>query len=455
MERTGATGAIGPATGTRRRLTVMVFVVHMLQSSCRVGGATLRGATCFVGAPGRIANEVALGRHNLLRVADRRTIAPPRPGRRVLRSLECSLRTSFPYGLLAPAPQGADTSASGVLDEDSIHVWMVQTEQIESRGDDFMAALRDTLSESELQRYQNSMATPKAREQALSFLVARCLLRCTLSRYCPQVAPQCWRFEVNAHGRPALCSELQKELLKEEHNEALQATLRHLSRLRFNLSHCAGMVVCAFAYGREVGIDSENVNAKRRIASIARRFFTTAETEELLSVPDDAQALTFSRLWTLKEAYVKARGLGISGVGLDNFEFKHVATFSEERPAGALSADLSKAGDAAADWQFVILDPPRARLQEPEGGGKGGARKRDATGQMGAARHAVSLAAGCAGGRPPAQLSIFKTVPLATSADELVALSEVSVLSSHAHVAGDSVGGGEKNSTRKHSLMRV
>ena len=242
------------------------------------------------------------------------------PERRTLQSLSCSLRTSFPHGLHDSFPRlpGYETygGSAGVLDESVVHVWLVETESIEDRGHKFMHMLRDTLSDDELERYQRSLATPKAREQALSFLVARSLLRCTLSRYIPQVTPRCWRFEVNAHGRPAVCSQLLQELSERKDDAALQEILQGLIKLRFNLSHCAGMVVCAFAYGRDVGIDSENITAGRRIASIARRFFTATESAALLAVPESARALTFSRLWTLKEAYVKARGLGISEVRL-------------------------------------------------------------------------------------------------------------------------------------------
>ena len=485
-KKTATKSAIRAAAPTWSGALFAAFLLHMLQSGSRVGAFLPRA--CFANLQGSFAGgtDVTTRRHTPFQNVGRQATAQLQLRRRALVSLTCSLRTSFPNGLLSGAPhaQGAGVGDGiGVLDDHSIHVWMVQTEDIESRGNTVLDALRDTLSESEMQRYQRSMATPKAREQALSFLVARALLRCTLSRYCPQVAPTCWRFEVNAYGRPALCSEFQRELLKEEHNASLRDTLRHLSRLRFNLSHCAGMVVCAFAYGREVGIDSENVNAKRRIASIARRFFTKEETDALLSVPEDAQPLTFSRLWTLKEAYVKARGLGISGVGLDNFEFKHVTSFSQERPAGALTADLSKAGDKAEDWQFVIFDPPQAYQgggrEGAEGeGGEGGARHGDdaraGTGVPGGhgvqggrgvtvagARHAVSIAAGCAGGKSPASVSIFKTFPLTSAADELVDFAQVAVLSSHESMAGGGglgageEGDGRNNATVKKTLVRV
>ena len=339
-----------PSPVVGRRLLPATLLVQMLHSCGRVGGAPLLGF-----ATARLGRSRGLPRPATLPAARAARTAP---------ALFCSLRTTFPHGLHnEPAQPGGGTclDLAGVLGEDNVHVWMVQTDAIANRGDAFLATLRGTLSEDEMQRYERSLATPKAREQALSFLVARSLLRCTLSRYIPQVAPACWRFEVNAHGRPSVCSQLLRELSEADHESALGETVQRLSKLRFNLSHCTGMVVCAFTYGREVGIDSEIIHSRRRIESIAKRFFSPDESSALLAMPEEARALTFSRLWTLKEAYVKARGLGISEVGLDNFEFKNVEALGRQRPTGTLCADLSKAGDKATDWQFDILEPPRPR----------------------------------------------------------------------------------------------
>jgi len=414
-----------------RVLSPALLLLHMLLALCRVGVAAPSGA-CFMGGASRKAQCGSAGRCR--RAVSRQMGATPLvPPRRplpasALQGVSCHLPICFPNGLLASVPGAgpqltkvdSEVGAECVLDENTVHIWMVQMATIEGRGEAFLERLRETLSDDERQRYQRSMSTPKAREQALSFLVARSLLRCTLSRYCPLVAPSCWRFEVNAYGRPALCSRLMKELLRDRSNAALHGILERLAKLRFNLSHCAGMVVCSFAYGREVGIDCEDVYARRRITSIAKRFFTPAETAALLSLPEEAHALTFSRLWTLKEAYVKARGLGISAIGLDNFEFLHVESLSHERPTRTLAADLSKAGDAASSWQFVVLEPPRAcvpaagvrdgneeaaegRAAEKGRGGRGagdseGGRRGGSGG--GGARHAIALATSCTGIRP-------------------------------------------------------
>ena len=409
-----------------RRLVPSALFLHMLHLVGRVGCAAPQRA-CFVSSFGRFA-PCDLGRSRSVPPGDSVASAILQrrlPRTRAVLAVSCSLQASFPNGLLASSPAGSEAGQRGVrmdggadyvLDENSVHIWMVQTDHIEGRGEAFLETLQATLSEDEKQRYARSLATPRAREQALSFLVARALLRCTLSRYCPHVAPSCWRFEVNSYGRPSLSSQLQKELSRDKDNAALQTILQRLTKLRFNLSHCAGMVVCAFAYGREVGIDSENINGRRRIKSIAKRFFTPSETAALLSVPEEAQPLTFSRLWTLKEAYVKARGLGISGVGLDNFEFQLIDRLSCHRPTGSLAADLSKAGDTAADWQFVVLDPPRGgeeglaqtgRVTDGDGGD--GHAKARVSGHA-TARHTVALATSCFA-MPPAKV---RPLPLPT-----------------------------------------
>jgi len=85
--------------------------------------------------------------------------------------------------------------------------------------------------------------------------------------------------------------------------------------VRFNLSHSGALTVCAFARGREVGIDVERENRKVEPLKLAQRFFA----------PDEAEAVrnggreVFFRLWTRKEAYLKALGLGIGGIGLTTF----------------------------------------------------------------------------------------------------------------------------------------
>jgi 4'-phosphopantetheinyl transferase len=133
------------------------------------------------------------------------------------------------------------------------------------------------------------------------FLLTRALVRTTLSRYA-SVAPADWQFITNVHGRP--------ELLDRPYG---------VPDLRFNLSHTEGLIACAVTIGREVGVDVEHVG-RRLTHDVAARFFAPREVADLQALPVDAQARAFFDYWTLKEAYIKARGMGLA-LPLGDFAF--------------------------------------------------------------------------------------------------------------------------------------
>jgi len=158
------------------------------------------------------------------------------------------------------------------------------------------------------------------------FLLTRALVRTTLSRYAP-VAPADWHFIANAHGRP--------EILDRPAG---------VPDLRFNLSHTDGLIACAVTIGREVGIDVEHVG-RRLTQDVAARFFAPAEVAHLQSLPADQQERVFFDYWTMKEAYIKARGFGLA-LPLGDFAFH----FAPDRPP-AITIEPSLKDDPAT-WQF-------------------------------------------------------------------------------------------------------
>lgn len=90
------------------------------------------------------------------------------------------------------------------------------------------------------------------------------------------------------------------------------------------MPHCSwtnsgGLGLCAVGYGYEVGVDAEEVSRVRDPVEIAERFFAPAELAALREALPEARADIFARLWTRKEAYLKALGLGLS-VELDRFD---------------------------------------------------------------------------------------------------------------------------------------
>jgi 4'-phosphopantetheinyl transferase len=160
-------------------------------------------------------------------------------------------------------------------------------------------------------------------------LVTRALTRQVLSHYLPDVAPADWRFERGEHGRPAIAASMP---------EATRA-------LNFNLAHTEGLVVMAVGRVPAIGVDAERIDPRVRLA-VAQRYFSAAEAHALAALPADERPRRFQRLWTLKEAYLKAIGTGVTG-GLGSMTF-HV---------GPDGVSFECAGDAAAArWVFREFD---------------------------------------------------------------------------------------------------
>jgi 4'-phosphopantetheinyl transferase len=125
------------------------------------------------------------------------------------------------------------------------------------------------------------------------YIVAHALVRITLSRYAA-VPPQAWTFEATASGRPEICGPA------------------GVSPLRFSLSHTRGLIAVAVTRRADVGVDAERIDPSADMTALARQFFAPAEVQMLEAATHDRRAHAFFELWTLKEAYVKALGVGLS-----------------------------------------------------------------------------------------------------------------------------------------------
>lgn len=88
----------------------------------------------------------------------------------------------------------------------------------------------------------------------------------------------------------------------------------HRDRLRFNWSHSADRALVAIARSVQPGIDLEHRprRAGRNVLALAQRFFAPAEADALGALPADERAAAFLRLWTVKEAVLKAQGRGLA-----------------------------------------------------------------------------------------------------------------------------------------------
>jgi 4'-phosphopantetheinyl transferase len=122
------------------------------------------------------------------------------------------------------------------------------------------------------------------------YLAGRALLRHALAEHTGREAAS-FRIETSADGKPC-CAD----------GPAL------------SVSHSGEIVVCALADGAAVGVDVET-GTPRELAAVAARYFTPAEARWLAADPEPR----FRMLWVLKEAYLKALGVGLAG-GLHSLE---------------------------------------------------------------------------------------------------------------------------------------
>lgn len=126
-----------------------------------------------------------------------------------------------------------------------------------------------------------------------SYLAAHALTRAVLAQLAGVPAPEL-QFDAGAHGRPELCQSAPGP------------------RLRFNLSHTRGLVACAVALEHAVGVDVEHIERRADVDQLAPAVFSQHERAELDALPAADKRVRFFQLWTLKEAYIKAVGKGLS-----------------------------------------------------------------------------------------------------------------------------------------------
>jgi 4'-phosphopantetheinyl transferase len=238
-----------------------------------------------------------------------------------------------------------------------VHLWLARPDRATDPA--LLSAYLALLSPDERSQHQRFAFAPRRHEH----LVTRALVRTVLSRY-GTLPPAAWRFARNPHGRPELdppCG------------------------LLFNLSNAPGLVGCAVARG-PVGVDLEPHHRGDTILELAARVLSAAERLALEGLPAALRPDRALSLWTLKEAYLKARGTGLT-LPLQELEFNIAGP-------GAVTATFGPAlGDRPERWAFGLLDHAGHRLA------------------VGAAR--------------PARLSVYEVVPLSAGAEVPVAVVEL------------------------------
>ncbi|HEX8847827.1 MAG TPA: 4'-phosphopantetheinyl transferase superfamily protein [Pyrinomonadaceae bacterium] len=209
------------------------------------------------------------------------------------------------------------------LEHDDIHIWRAELSQSVLTRQFFLQILTSD-EHSKAKRFYSQ------KDQDY-FIVARGILRIILSRYL-HVEPHQLRFCYGPYGKPALIETPGREAL------------------RFNVSHSHELVLFGVARGRELGLDIEYMREGFASAQLAEQFFSSSEIAMLRALPTDQQMEGFFNCWTRKEAYVKARGKGLS-LPLDRFD----VSLAPGEPAALLSVRAERQG--GSDWSLLELSP--------------------------------------------------------------------------------------------------
>jgi 4'-phosphopantetheinyl transferase len=207
------------------------------------------------------------------------------------------------------------------LDEGQVHLWVIRLEASEA---DFQRA-QSWLSADEVAR----AARFHFERHRRAYVLGRAALRLLIGRYLG-IDPGKPRFVYGPQGKPAL----------------EDATCP----LRFNVSNSGDLAACAFTMGCEIGVDIEQHRGVRDMEQIANRFFSPEEASELLGLPESARIAAFFNCWTRKEAYIKAKGGGLS-IPLASFQV------SLKPGAAPKMLGIDGSAEAARGWTLHHFDP--------------------------------------------------------------------------------------------------
>ncbi|MET4389857.1 4'-phosphopantetheinyl transferase [Bradyrhizobium sp. F1.4.3] len=215
----------------------------------------------------------------------------------------------------------AECTRPGILSSDEVRVWHSTLDVSRAR----LASLYQLLSPGERERAGRFRSIADAKRS----IIGRGYLRLLLGRAIGLRAEEL-RFEYDEFGKPSLATDYRSEL-------------------QFSVSHSGDCVLIALARGRAVGADVERVRTDIDVADLAKRFFSTTEAEKLACLTGPVLYKAFFACWTCKEAYVKAKGQGIS-LPLNDFE---VAFLPGEAP-GLLTTRPDPT--EASRWKLFALN---------------------------------------------------------------------------------------------------
>lgn len=209
------------------------------------------------------------------------------------------------------------------LQTGEIHIWRSHIQKCD------LAVLKPILASDETTRAERFYFA-KDRD---AYIACRGTLRSLLGKYL-NLPPSLLKFHYSSYGKPSLAEQDNKIVRKP---------------IQFNLSHSNEFSLFGFTLDREIGIDVEFIRPKVVEEEIAERFFSPLETQALRSLPHEQQVEAFFRCWTRKEAFIKARGDGLS-LPLDQFD----VTLGPDEPAALLRTAFDP--EEASRWSLYHLN---------------------------------------------------------------------------------------------------
>jgi len=176
------------------------------------------------------------------------------------------------------------TPKDTVLGKNEVQVWRIDLGAFQKHSDDLFSFLS-----SEEKKRSKGFYFERDKK---NYVITRGILRIILGKYL-QRHPATIQFIYGEHGKPFLNKE------------------NHKPDIQFNISHSKNIALISFTTGRDIGVDVEYIRKINHV-SIAQRFFSPDEVKEILSLPVSDQLEAFFSFWTKKEAFIKAKGGGLS-----------------------------------------------------------------------------------------------------------------------------------------------
>jgi 4'-phosphopantetheinyl transferase len=174
-----------------------------------------------------------------------------------------------------------------LINPNEVHLWRTKTDLPEYD----IPKLYAMLPEDEKDRADRFRFSRHRRR----FIASHAMLRMILGKYLGR-EPAAPAFEYDERGKPRLAASFGP------------------SGIFFNLSHSHDMALVGVAQNRRIGVDIEFIRPLSNMEATTRRYFSEIEAEMIADLPPDHREKNFFKFWTIKEAYLKATGDGLTGL---------------------------------------------------------------------------------------------------------------------------------------------